>query len=464
MVNRKIYKIIAIIMIFIMVPIQVFGATYWTGKDVYNSNQGKEWGVSQESITKIKTPGRAYDVSDISQYSAHITNNENYIGKTVENAFFWINKSRLAYVKLLKVEGGQDVSFLFDKSIYLYCAEFDKNFVLINDGSWGTDGTRYTLNKNTVWIMIVFRKVNGDLSNGSGNDLELNSSDFSKYNQKYILFSPFIYTLKLNGGEYMKSTEDITMERLGVEKIKLPTPTRKGYIFKGWRSENGNLYSGTLSNTYTEDLFKDSTLTARWSEIKPTEVTFDKEYVILEQNSSESVTLKANILPGDAFDKSITYKSSDENIAKVSRSGKITPGVTGVATITGETFNGLITSCKVYVMGFDISVPTYCVLNKSYTINIKIYNNGKAGMQGRKRVLLDTESTMKVERVGDGNTRYNVVAESKIDTEGEFQSIKGTYLADTMDSQKIYYRLSPKENIKKAGDYEGNVTFTVNVL
>ena len=38
------------------------------------------------------------------------------------------------------------------------------------------------------------------------------------------------------------------------------------------------------------------------------------------------------------------------------------------------------------------------------------------------------------------------------------------FFADTTDSEKVYYRLSEKEAIKKAGDYEGNVTFTVSVL
>lgn len=36
----------------------------------------------------------------------------------------------------------------------------------------------------------------------------------------------------MNGGVYMDSTAAVTMNRLGVEQITLPTPERTGYIFK----------------------------------------------------------------------------------------------------------------------------------------------------------------------------------------------------------------------------------------
>ena len=93
----------------------------------------------------------------------------------------------------------------------MYCAEFDKDFVLVHDGTWGTNGTRYTLKSETEWIMVVFRQVNGDLNDGAGLELEITSKDVLKGDHQYILFEPFKYELNLNGGKYMGKTETISM-------------------------------------------------------------------------------------------------------------------------------------------------------------------------------------------------------------------------------------------------------------
>lgn len=60
----------------------------------------------------------------------------------------------------------------------------------------------------------------------------------------------------MNGGVYMDSTAAVTMNRLGVEQITLPTPERTGYIFKGWKSPNGKLYNGTLTNVLMKNYLK----------------------------------------------------------------------------------------------------------------------------------------------------------------------------------------------------------------
>lgn len=88
------------------------------------------------------------------------------------------------------------------------------------------------MSDDTSWIMVVFRQVNGDLSEGSGNDTFISGDDILAYDKRYIIFEPFKYTLDMNGGVYMDSTAAVTMNRLGVEQITLPTPERTGYIFK----------------------------------------------------------------------------------------------------------------------------------------------------------------------------------------------------------------------------------------
>lgn len=61
-------------------------------------------------------------------------------------------------------------------------------------------------------------------------------------------------------------------------------------------------------------------------------------------------TLTATILPEDATNKNVTWKSQDTKVAKVSKSGKITAVKEGVTYITATTANGLYTAkCKVTV-------------------------------------------------------------------------------------------------------------------
>ncbi len=464
MKSNNIRKLILCIIAAILIPLRVSGAAYWQGNNVFNPDEGTLWGVTKDEIVKVTDYKRVYSFDDINSYSAYITNNPGFLGNSIENSFFWFTKSRLAYVKLFKVKPGQKVSFLFNRSIYLYCAEFDTDFRLVKDGNWGTNGTVYEMSDDTSWIMVVFRQVNGDLSEGSGNDTFISCDDILAYDKRYIIFEPFKYTLDMNGGVYMDSTAAVTMNRLGVEQITLPTPERTGYIFKGWKSPNGKLYNKTLTNVFDEELFKDTTLTADWAEIEAESISLDREYAILEQNSGNTVNLKATVYPDNAVNKNVIFTSSDESIATVDADGKVTAGKTGVAEITARTANGMTAKCRIYVMGFEISLPSVCNVNQVYEVDINIYNNGSSDMEGRKRVIVDCDETVELVRVGDISTKCLAVAEKTAEYNGEFVLKNNEFFADTTDSEKVYYRLSEKEAIKKAGDYEGNVTFTVSVL
>lgn len=65
---------------------------------------------------------------------------------------------------------------------------------------------------------------------------------------------------------------------------------------------------------------------------------------------TKSKTLKATVLPADASNKSVTWKSSDTKIAKVDSNGKVTGVKAGTAYITATTANGKYSvKCKVTV-------------------------------------------------------------------------------------------------------------------
>lgn len=111
--------------------------------------------------------------------------------------------------------------------------------------------------------------------------------------------------------------------------------------------------------------------------------------------------------------------------------------------------------CRIYVMGFEISLPSVCNVNQVYEVDINIYNNGSSDMEGRKRVIVDCDETVELVRVGDISTKCLAVAEKTAEYNGEFVLKNNEFFADTTDSEKVYYRLSEKEAIKKQATMKG---------
>ncbi len=82
-------------------------------------------------------------------------------------------------------------------------------------------------------------------------------------------------------------------------------------------------------------------------EIKPKSITLSEASITLKERAN--ATLVANVLPLEAVDKSVTWSSSDEKVASVDQTGKITAIKEGVATISAKTVNDLEASCTVTV-------------------------------------------------------------------------------------------------------------------
>ena len=458
---KKIKLSIILLLLCVMVPITVMGADYWTGNGVYEPDkEGETWGVMASEVTKVTSPGTVYSIDDISKYSAYITNHADLIGQPFSKSLYWYNKSRLAYVKLFRVSGGQDISFLFTDNFYVYCAEYDSGYTLLNDGSWYSTGDTCTLMDDTRWILVVFREYLA--SGGIGIDTEIEVSDIKNSLLKYIIFSPFTYTFKLNGGTYGGSTANFTKERLGVTKMTLPKPTRAGYTFAGWKTSDGTVYTGTLGTDYDENIFGNTTFTAVWKEITASMVVLDSSYTILEQNVGDTIKLTATVYPTTALNKSVSWTSEDESIAKVDSDGVVTAYNTGVTRVYASCGSASAV-CTVYVMGFDVSVPASCKVNETYEIQINVYNNGKTGYTGRKTLYLEGDDSVKLYRVGDEDTSCMVLAETGTSAENFNTLAAGEYIANTMETKKVYYRLVPDGDVVKPGDYEGSVEFGVSV-
>lgn len=106
---------------------------------------------------------------------------------------------------------------------------------------------------------------------------------------------------------------------------------------------------GTATITATTNYFTSTTCQVTVNPTLATSISLNKESLTLPVGTTQ--TLIATVLPTDATDKSVTWTSSNENVATVDAAGKITAVSKGMATITATTNDGtnLSASCAVSV-------------------------------------------------------------------------------------------------------------------
>ncbi len=167
---------------------------------------------------------------------------------------------------------------------------------------------------------------------------------FEEYVEQYII------SYELCGGE--GNFED-QIKKKDVEcALYSEIPYRPNHRFLGWATqEDGDAVFGA-GDIYTEN--KAVTLYAVWKEaIEAGGIILDKD--MLELFIDEKVTLNATVFPEDAYDKTVTFVSSDPNVASVTSDGTVKGRSDGRAVITATTADGnYSSSCEVNVRHIDI--------------------------------------------------------------------------------------------------------------
>lgn len=163
-----------------------------------------------------------------------------------------------------------------------------------------------------------------------------------------------------------------------------------------------------------------------------------------------AIQLYANILPANATDKTITWKSSNKKVASVTNTGLVTGKKNGTCTITATASNGMTATCKVTVSeiiivldpghgGSDPGTSYNGVYEKN--VNLKIAQYAKAELETYKNVKVimtrtaDTYPTLL--------ERSQIAANYKADF---FVSIHCNMLASKSTSangSEVYASLSP---------------------
>ncbi len=148
----------------------------------------------------------------------------------------------------------------------------------------------------------------------------------------------YAITFDANGGSVSPSSAQTKNGKLE----SLPTPTRGGYDFLGWYTEETGGEKVTTDTFFTEN----STIYAHWQNIPVIGVKLDKTSLTMQETGSD--TLTATVEPDNATNKNVNWESSDTSIATVDASGKVTAISAGTAAITA-TADGKSATCTVTV-------------------------------------------------------------------------------------------------------------------
>lgn len=154
---------------------------------------------------------------------------------------------------------------------------------------------------------------------------------------------------------------------------------------------------------------------------KPTKVTLNKNSLNLYK--TQTYTLKATVSPSTASDKTVKWVSSDESVATVSKTGKVTALKKGSAKITCCTNTGSKTDTCLVTVKNNVSVKgitlnkTSKTISKGSSYQLKAVitpdnaSNKKVTWKSGNTSVAIVDSTGKVTAVGNGTA--NITAETQ---------------------------------------------------
>jgi hypothetical protein len=136
-------------------------------------------------------------------------------------------------------------------------------------------------------------------------------------------------------------SEDPKIATISLEQVK--DSTRLYYEITGVSPGETNVYVMSEDRGVTSERIQVTVST-------PVDVTsVDIQDIQAELYMGEQTTPKVTVLPDDAEEKTLAWKSSDESIATVDANGTVTAVGGGVATITATATNGVTASFEVTV-------------------------------------------------------------------------------------------------------------------
>ena len=175
-----------------------------------------------------------------------------------------------------------------------------------------------------------------------------------------VINPEFKLTYKVDGEVYKELTVAYTTALKAID-----APTKDGYTFSGWSDIPATMPA------------KDVVVTGTFTVISVSSISLNKSSRTIDALQKD--TLTATVLPATAKDKTVTWTSSNEKVAKVSKDGVVEAIVGGTATITATANDGsgVTASCKVTVVNpefkltYKVDGEVYKELTVAYTTALK---------------------------------------------------------------------------------------------
>ena len=177
--------------------------------------------------------------------------------------------------------------------------------------------------------------------------------DLSKIDEKYLDTEKT--KLQLTVGDEVTLSFTILPEEMASTEVELTAADATILSIDGLKVKA--LKEGeTKVTAKAGDKTAECTVTVKAATVAVTSVTLDKAVQRIDRYTN--ATLTATVSPADATDKTVTWKSSDETVATVDASGKITPKKAGTVTIKATAGDKTATS-TVYVYDMIYNSNSY---------------------------------------------------------------------------------------------------------
>lgn len=170
-----------------------------------------------------------------------------------------------------------------------------------------------------------------------------------------------------------------------------------------------------------------------------------------------SIQLSANILPANATDKEITWKSSNKKVATVTNTGLVTGKKNGTCTITAKASNGMTATCRVTVSEYIIVLdPGHGGSDPGTSYNGVYEKNVNLKIAQYAKAELETYNNVKVIMTRTADTYPTLIERSQIAANYKadfFVSIHCNMLASkstAANGSEVYASLSPNYSASTA--------------
>jgi len=310
-----------------------------------------------------------------------------------------------------------------ETKIYFKANKEDKVLTTISSGtkfSILADDKEYTDSNNNVYYLVSYKEENG--KNYIGYILK---EDVKKKATKETLEKEVTLYFKANKNDKVLTTIPVGGEILYLSRtVEYKDTDNNEYYLVSYKEENGKNYIGYVLKEDVEPKEEitpeptpepdptpepeptpepDPTPEPEPTKVEPTSITLNKTTATIEVGST--VTLTATIAPSDATDKTVTWSSSNTNIATVSN-GVVTAKATGTVTITARTSNGKTATANITINRLATSI----------TLTPGSYSVKKGDIINLTATVLPADTTDKTVIWSSSNTNIATVSNGKVTT------------------------------------------------